>query len=331
MAAKGFAELLQEFFLSWLRVARRASENTVDSYRYAFELFLAFMSSEQCVGPSAVSMSHVERGNVLEFLSWLEEERGNSPKTVNCRLAALKSFCSFAAYRRPDLLEQLTAVRELPQRRERLREVDYLTPDEVGWLLDACEPGSERRLMLALLYNTGCRVSELLHARARDVTCGGSGRARVHVVGKGRKDRTLPLWEDVSEALRAHVGGLGPDDHLFAGRGVPHLTRSGARHRVDAAYDIACGEHPELAGRKVGPHTFRHSCAMAMLAAGVDIATVAIWLGHESVNTTHRYVVLDMRLKEEALEKVRRSWELEGTTRPRYKAEGDVLDFLRSL
>ena len=123
------------------------------------------------------------------------------------------------------------------------------------------------------------------------------------MIGKGRKERTIPLWEDTSRALARHIGGraLGPGDYVFGGRNVPHLTRSGVRHRIEAAHARACEAHPELRGRRVGPHTFRHSCAMAMLAAGVDIASVAIWLGHEHVNTTHRYVVTDMRIKEEAL------------------------------
>lgn len=329
-AGKSFAWLVEHFFLSWLPTARRASPHTVESYRDAFKLLLMWASSTLGVGPCDFSLDHLTRANVLAFCEWLESERGSGAKTVNCRLAAIKSFCSYASYEAPERLEQLRSVRDLPQRRERRREVDYLTPEEVGWLVDACEGRPEDALLIALLYNTGCRVSEMVGLRARDVS-GSGGRLRLHVLGKGRKECTIPLWEDTSVALARHIDAraLDPDDYVFRGRNVPHLTRSGMRHRIESAMSRACAAHPELAGRRVGPHTFRHSCAMAMLAAGVDIASVAIWLGHEHVNTTHKYVVVDMRIKEEALSKVRRGWEVK--ERAHYSASEDVMAFLAQL
>lgn len=331
MSAPGFAQLVEGFFTEWLGTAVKASPNTVASYRDAFSLFVRWASEALGKGPDDVRMRDVTADNVLAFLSHLESTRGCAPKTVNCRLAAMKSFCSYAAYRRPDLLGQLKAVRDLPQRKERRREVSYLTPEEAGWVIAACPKGSESELLLSLLYNTGARISEVLGLRVRDVKAVEGGRCHVKLLGKGRKERTLPLWEDVSDMLKSHVSGMALDsgDFLFGGRGTEHLTRSGARHRIDAALAAACVEHPDLAAKRVTAHTFRHSCAMAMLAAGVDIGTVAIWLGHERIDTTHRYVVSDMRLKEEALAKVRREWEVTGR-RP-YKASKDVLGFLRSL
>lgn len=289
------------------------------------------MDSERGVRPRDVTMDHLTREEVLAFLSHLESARGCKAATVNNRLAAIKSFCSYATYRAPQRLAQLTDILDIPQRRAKIAEVEYLTPEEAGWVVGACPDGSESRLLLQLLYNTGARVSELVGLRSRDVSSLGAGKLRVTLEGKGRKQRTLPLWRDTSELLSAHMGrrGLSADDFIFAGRGVDHLTRSGARSRIDAAVRRAARDHPSLAGRRIGAHTFRHSCAMAMLAAGVDIATVAIWLGHESVNTTHKYVVSDMRLKEEALSKVRRDWDV--TPKARYKASPDVLDFLMSL
>ena len=330
-AALEFPQLLEGYFTEWLATAIKASDNTVASYRDAFSLFVKWAASELGKGPDGVAMADVTAGNALAFLKHLEETRGNGAKTVNCRLAALKSFCGYAAYRRPDLLGQLKAVRDLPQRKERRCEVGYLTPEEAGWMIVACPAGSESELLLSLLYNTGARISEALKLRARDVTVGDGGRCRVHLLGKGRKERTLPLWDDVSELLKAHINQNAPEpgDFLFAGRNVEHLTRSGARHRIDAAFAAACAGHPELSSKRVTAHSFRHSCAMAMLAAGVDIATVAIWLGHEHINTTHRYVVSDMKLMEDALAKVRRQWSVIG--RKPYKASEDVLDFLRSL
>lgn len=331
MIAVGFAALVEGFFCEWLAGAKRVSEHTIASYRDAFALFLRWMSDERGVEPCDVELEDVTRENVTAFLADLVEGRGCSPKTANCRLAAIKSFCAYASYRRPDRLEQLRAVRDIPQRKERRREVDYLTPEEVGWLVETCPPGSASELLIMMLYNTGARVSELIGLRARDVSGPVGGRLRVHLLGKGRKERTVPLWEDTSRLLSDRMGSLalGPDDFLFPGRNVSHLTRSGARHMVDVACAKACDAHPSLAAKRVSPHTFRHSCAMSMLAAGVDIGTVAIWLGHEHINTTHKYVVSDMRLKEEALAKVRRDWQAE-ERRP-YKASEDIVEFLKGL
>ena len=331
MSAPGFARLVEGFFTEWLGTAIKASPHTVASYRDAFSLLVRWAASERGESPDDVEIADVTADNIAAFLTYLEDDRGCSAKTINCRLAAIKSFCAYSAYKRPNLLGQLKAVRDLPQRKERRREVSYLTPEEVRWTIDACPSGSESELLLALLYNTGARISELLCARVRDVAFADGGRCRIQVLGKGRKERTLPLWDDTSQLVRNHISskGLGPGDFLFGGRGGGHLTRSGARHRIDSAFSAACASHPELRSKAVSAHTYRHSCAMAMLAAGVDIATVAIWLGHEHVNTTHRYVVSDMRLKEEALAKVRREWSVEG--RKPYKASEDVVEFLRSL
>ena len=141
MSAVGFAALVEGFFCEWLAGAKRVSEHTIASYRDAFALFLRWMSDERGVEPCDVELEDVTRENVTAFLADLVEGRGCSPKTANCRLAAIKSFCAYASYRRPDRLEQLRAVRDIPQRKERRREVDYLTPEEVGWLVETCPPG----------------------------------------------------------------------------------------------------------------------------------------------------------------------------------------------
>lgn len=214
---------------------------------------------------------------------------------------------------------------------ERKREIDYLTSEEVGWLVDCCYPGSESQLIVLLLYNTGARISEPVGATTDDVRMFRNGRCHIHFLGKGRKDRTVPLWEDASKLLAEHIGrnGLKAGDYLFAGRNVDHITRSGARSGIEAVVRRAKDAHPELARKRITPHVFRHSTAMAMLSAGVDIATVAIWLGHEDINTTHKYVTTDMTLKEEALEKARREWGAE--PRKPYRASDDVIGFLNSL
>lgn len=334
MAAVTLASLVEGFFLGWLERDRKASPNTVAAYRDAFRLFFAWLEAYRGVAATDATVADVTADNVNEFLASLEEDRGCSPATANCRLTAFQSFARYAARKDPGRLAQYRAITEVPRRKQRRREVDYLTPDEVGWLLECCEPGSATELMVAMLYNTGARISELVALTGDDVRVVPGGRCHVHFLGKGRKDRTLPMWEDTSQLLIEYMrdSGVRGGDYVFKGRNVDHLTRSGARSRIDAVVAKAVALHPELKSRSISPHTFRHACAMAMLYAGVDIATVAIWLGHESVNTTHKYVVTNMAAKEDALAKVRASFGLEPVPRAaRYKAPADVLEFLNSL
>lgn len=331
MRRDGLLMLVEGFFLEWMERDRKLSPNTVDSYRRAFTMFFEWLRDAKGVDPLDARMAHFDDSSIREFLGYLEEGRGCSPKTVNCRLAAFWSFARYVSRQAPEHIYQMSKITGIPKRKERRKEIDYLTPDEVGWLMDCCEPGSETELMLALLFNSGARISEIIEAKVDDVVRIPGGRCHLHVLGKGSKDSAVPLWEDTSQLLATHIDEkrLGNGDYLFSGRGVSHLTRSGARSRLDSVVKAAKTRHPELSKKTITPHVFRHSTAMAMLAAGVDIATVAIWLGHESINTTHKYVVSDMRIKEEALAKVRRDWGV----RPRrpYKADRSVLDFLNSL
>lgn len=330
-ASANLQNLIEGFFLEWMERDRKLSGNTVASYRDAFTLYFRWLRDVRKVDIVDADMSDLTADNVNDFLNYLAEERGCSPKTLNCRLAAFWSFAGYAIRKAPQHIGQLTEISKIPSRKPRRREIDYLTPDEVEWMAGCCEPGSEAELMVAMLYNTGARISELVNTKVEDVRISPKGNCHVHFLGKGRKDRTVPLWDDTSQLLLSHIErqSLDNDDYIFAGRNVEHLTRSGARSRIDNIARKARAAHPELSRKKITPHVLRHSTAMAMLAAGVDIATVAIWLGHEDINTTHKYVVSDMAVKEEALAKVRRNWKLKPRTP--YKASRDVLDFLNSL
>lgn len=331
MAKMTLGSLVEGFFLEWLARDRRASPNTLAAYRDAFRLFFMWLESERGITPANAKVGDVNGGNVNEFLVYLEESRGCAASTLNCRLSAFQSFARYAARRDPDRLGQYASVAEVPRRKERRREVDYLTAEEVGWLLECCEPGSSTELMVAMLYNTGARISELVSIRAGDVAEVPGGRCHVRFLGKGRKERTVPLWEDTSRLLVAYMtaNGIRDEQHVFKGRNVEHLSRSGARSRIDALVAKASVAYPELKAKKITPHVFRHSTAMAMLYAGIDIATVAIWLGHENVNTTHKYVVTNMAAKEAALAKIRPDWDIGNPGR--YRASPDILQFLNSL
>jgi site-specific recombinase XerD len=330
MAGENFQSLVEGFFIKWLDKGKNASPNTVASYRDAFSLYLRWIRQAQGIASSDVAMEDFTPDNVMAFLIHLQDDRGCSAKTVNCRLAAFKSFCKYASYKAPQWLSQFQGIERIPDRKVQRKEIDYLTPEEIGWLLESCR-SLEDELLIALLYNTGARISEIVAIRGRDATTSETGRCRLKLMGKGRKERTLPLWADTTALLQSHIQirEIEHGDYLFKGRHVDHLTRSGARARINIVVKSAIRLHSELGSKKITPHVFRHSTAVSMLAAEIDIATVAIWLGHEHINTTHKYVVSDMKLKEEALAKVRRDWEAK--PRKAYKPSKDVLDFLLSL
>lgn len=327
----GLSILIEGFFLEWLAKERKVSPHTVSSYRDAFVLFFRWLGETKGVDAVDATMSDMTADNVSAYLSWLEDSRGCCAKTANNRLAAFWSFARYAARRAPQHVGQMALISDIPKRKARRKEIDFLYPAEVDWMVEACDPGSEEELMVTLLFNSGCRISELITLKGEDVMTTSKGLCHVHFLGKGRKDRTIPLWQDTSKLLTDHMArkGIGPDDYLFRGRNVEHLTRSGARSRIDRVAASARSSHPELSRKKITPHVFRHSTAMAMLASGIDISTVAIWLGHEDINTTHKYVITDMAAKEAALEKARHRWDLE--PRKQYKASSDVLEFLNSL
>ncbi len=330
-----FPRLVEGFFLQWMDAGRHLSPQTIASYRDTFSLLLRWFRDECGIPAPDVCMDDFTAENIEAFLLFLSEGRGNAAVTVNCRLAALKAFCSYAAYRAPERLAELKRVSDIPRRTEKRREVGYLTREEIGWLLAACElasaRGREDHLIISMLFSTGTRVSELVGLRMRDFELRG-GRRVVHILGKGRKERTLPMWPEVARELSAFAEerNLDDGDFVFAGRNVEHISRSGVRGRIDAVVLRATAAHPQLSGKRISAHVFRHSCAMSMLEAGVDLSTIAIWLGHESVQTTHRYMVADMERKEAALSKVH-----PGTRRAdapkRYVPKGDILDFLSSL
>ncbi|MEF9876753.1 MAG: tyrosine-type recombinase/integrase [Gordonibacter sp.] len=330
MASTDFAELLEKFFLQWMMKGRQLSARTISTYSDAFAIFLHWMHDEMGVEACKVTIDMFTAENVERFLQYLSNEKGNCATTTNCRLAAIKAFGSYAAYKVPERLFQMKRISDLPRRREKRSEVNYLTTEEIGWLKTECKNEIDH-IMVSLLFNTGARVSELISIRACDFSFSVE-KGVVKIFGKGRKERTLPLWEEVVTETKEYLArnGIRRDEYLFAGRNVEHLTRSGVRSRIESLVAKATLKHPSLAQKKISPHVFRHSTAMAMLEAGVDISTIAIWLGHESIQTTHRYMATDMKRKEEALKKVHDHGQEERKPE-RYHASDDILSFLNSL
>ncbi|HBP65950.1 MAG TPA: integrase [Desulfosporosinus sp.] len=282
-----------------------------------------------------MNMEEMNADTVIGFLNYLENNRKNKCRTVNHRLAAIKAFMEYVSYESPEYLEIVRKVKWIPFRNVEKKDVCYLTREEMDSLLDACETatpqGRRDYLMLLLLYNSGMRVSEMISIKGKDALITGNGLCHLRIMGKGRKERTVPLWLTTTKCLVGymHENGIQRDDYLLSGRNVEHLTRSGVRYRIDSIVKRVSTHCQSLQNKSVSPHVFRHSTAMSLLQSGIDISTIAIWLGHESIETTHKYMVADIKLKENALKKLH---EPESShANQRYHATDDILQFLNSL
>ena len=268
---------------------------------------------------------------ILAFLDHLESERHNAVRSRNARLAALRTFLKFAARRDVTALHIVEQALGVPMKRFERPMLGFLTREEmlavigtpgVGWV-------SQRDgLLLALLYNTGARVSEVIGVKVADVVL--DPAACVHLHGKGRKQRSVPLWRSTVKVIRAWLRlnpDLGPTSALLPNRGGQAMTRSNVTQRLALAVQAAARSVPSLAGRAISPHTLRHSTAMHLLQSGVDISVIALWLGHESPTTTHQYVEADLAMKEKALSRLQDP----NVAARRFRADDSLLDFLKTL
>ncbi|MGH3798542.1 MAG: site-specific integrase [Pseudonocardiaceae bacterium] len=304
----GFSQLVQDFFLRRLIAQRGASARTVESYRDAFELLFGFVEQRTGKPPSALSLADLDAPLVLDFLDHLQTGRGNSARTRNARLAAIHSFMRYAAIRDPASLPITTRVLAIPAKRFDRPVLGYLTREQIAAILAAPDRGtwSGRRdaVLLATAYNTGARVSELTDLRVRDVLL--DRQTAVHLHGKGRKQRVIPLWKSTAAALRTWLDKISPTPEapVFPNRSGAPLTRSGVRDRLNRAVAVAEQRCPSLHGQHVSPHTLRHSTAMHLLESGTDLAVIALWLGHSSPAVTHQYLEADLAAKETVLRRL---------------------------
>jgi site-specific recombinase XerD len=274
-----------------------ASERTCDTYALALRLFLEFAAKRLKVKPSALLLKQFDAPLVLEFLTHLETQRHNGPATRNLRLAAIRSFMRFIECREPCAMAQINRILEIPVKRADTRLIDYLTRDEIQALLDAPAPntrdGIRDRAMLHVAYSAGLRVSELVGLQLDNLAF--SPRLSIHVLGKGRRERALPLWRESASALRAWLSlrpnGRAPE--VFLNARAAAMTRSGFEYVLDKYVQVACQKCPSLATKRVSPHVLRHSCAMMILRSTGDIRKVALWLGHTSTQTTEMYLRAD--------------------------------------
>jgi integrase/recombinase XerD len=288
---------------------RGASEHTCEAYAYAFKLLFEYASARFHVPPSQLSLEQLDAPLVMDFLDYLERVRGNSPSTRNARLVAIKSFMSFLEHRVPALLEQSRQIHTIPPKKTNTPLVKHLLREEIEALLNTpsleTRSGIRDRAMLHLCFATGLRVSELVTLPLAALTLHPSPSLRV--TGKGRRERTLPLWKQTAADLRAWLAVRGERPgilELFVNaRGLP-MTRSGFEYVLDKHAVSAAKRCPSLAAKRISPHVLRHSCALMILQATGDLRKVALWLGHADIQTTEMYLRIDPTEKLDALEAV---------------------------
>jgi integrase/recombinase XerD len=294
------------FLRDRLPLQRGASEHTCDAYAYAFKLLFEYASARFKVSPSRLVLEQIDAPLVLDFLEMLESHRVNRPSTRNARLVAIKSFMTFMEHRVPSLLEQCRQIRAIPPKKTMRPLVKHLNRAEVEALLDAPDLGTRSglrdRAMLHLCFAAGLRVSELVTLPSASLSLHADPSLRV--TGKGRRERTLPLWKETAADLRKWLAVReaqpGASEFFVNAHGLP-MTRSGFEFILAKHATRAAEQCPSIASKRLSPHVLRHSCALMILQATGDLRKVALWLGHADMQTTEMYLRIDPTEKLEAL------------------------------
>jgi integrase/recombinase XerD len=331
MKTSDFSEWVQRFFQEYLSRQRNVSAATVAAYRDTFRLLVRYWRQGRRQDLATLSLEVLTPDAVLGFLNHLEETRGNTIRTRNARLAALRSFVHYLTdWLGPELPAATRRILTLPFKRQVKPLIGFLTRAEIEAILAATDDtrtGRRDHLLVLLLYNTGARISELLALRVQDVL--GPQAKQVELQGKGRKRRTLPLWRQTQRLLRQWIreNRLTPSMPLLPNRYGEPLTRFGAFRQIKKLVRRASVKQPTLNRRPISPHQFRHASAMRLLEAGITPEVIALWLGHETFNTTHQYVEANLAMKKLALEKIVPP----KTKARRFRPDDKLLQFLESL
>ena len=328
------ARAVRDFFGDYLPHLRGLSPHTLASYRDSLVLLLRFVTTQQKRPVSILDFEDVNVSQILSFLAYLERERRNGATTRNVRLSAIHAFFRYVAAQHPERLEPCQCILGIPFKRARPRTIEYLEYEEIQQVLSAVDQSSPdgRRdyALLATLFNTGARVQEILDVRVCHLQL--TKPFQVRLLGKGRKERFCPLWPQTARVLGAFCKqrqlDLCSDVHVFLNhRGEP-LTRFGVRYLLRKYLDRAKTHVPGLARKRLHPHSLRHSTAVALLKAGVDLSTISQWLGHASPNTTNKYATIDLDLKRQALAHLK---PLSGQRRAAWRKNPAILEWLEAL
>lgn len=331
MTGSTFPALLQRFFTERLCMQMDASANTIAGYRDTFRLFLRFASEQRGTAATRLRIEELDADLVSDFLVHVETERRNGARSRNTRLAAIRSFFRFVAMNEPAHLLHCQRVLAIPSKRHVKRTVTFLDREEIAALIAAPDRstwvGRRDHVILVLALQTGLRASELINLRCQDLVLGVG--AHVRCDGKGRKERCTPLRRDTTKLLETWLKERrgGKEQPLFPTMRGDRLSRDALEHLVRRHVAAASRSCPSLAGRRVSPHILRHSTAMELLQHGVDQSVIALWLGHESVETTQIYLHADLKLKEKALTRMAAPTVAPG----RYRPGDQLLAFLEGL
>ncbi len=325
------APLLESFFTKRLITQRQASPCTIAAYRDTFRLLLAFAQERLRRAPFKLGLEALNAPFISEFLDHLEKARSNTARSRNLRLAAIRSFFRYAALEAPQHAGLIQRVLAIPHKRHTRPLIDFLMPPEIEALLSVIDRrtwiGQRDHALLLIAMQTGLRLSEITSLRQQDVSFGPG--AHVRCLGKGRKQRSTPLVKTTAAILKAWIRRQGEDESkfLFPSSGGGRLSSDALQRLLHKYTDAAQKSCPSLAKKRVTPHVLRHTCAMEMLQSGVDRALIAIWLGHESLETTQIYLDANLALKEEILAKTRPIH----CTPGRYRPDDRLLSFLKNL
>jgi len=326
-----FPVLLTRFFSQRLIQQRQASPHTISSYRDTFRLLLQFARVRLGKEPSRLAWEDIDAPLIGAFLDDLQERRGIGARSRNLRLTAIRSFFGYAAYELPERAEHIQRVLAIPAKRYPHEQVHYLDRQEIDTLLAAPDhntwSGRRDHAWLLLAVQTGLRLSELTGLRREDTHLGAG--AYVHVLGKGRKERCTPLTKQTADVLQAWLKepARGEGQILFPNRRGGRLSNDGVQYLLAKHVAAASEACPSLRTKRVSPHVLRHTAAMELLQSGVDPTVIALWLGHESVETTHIYLEADLAMKQKILAKTTPHEGSPGV----YEPDDELLAFLKAL
>jgi site-specific recombinase XerD len=325
--------LTESFFRNYLQRTRGASGHTVRAYRDTLKLFFLFLANQKRKPVADLTLDNIQATAVLAFLEHVESQRGNSAVTRNCRLASIRSFVQHLLREDVTRAGQWGRILSIRSKRALHRTAVYLEPEEARAVIAAIDrqsPSGERDHALFLfLYNTGARVSEALSVRACDLRL--ERPRQVRLLGKGRKERICPLWPETTTALRRIIRAGSNEEALFKNARNTPLTRDGVAYLLTKYVQLAAQRVPALRARRVTPHVMRHSCAVALWQAGVDVSVIRDYLGHASVATTSRYVTTNLQMKREVLEAFWKRAGLASDAPRKWRPSPKLLAFLETL